>query len=351
MLCLFSHEPGSSSFKGLSLIQPPHQQTFVAATDLDESTIKMTYKKAYTVPVADPDGDPIAHKRWDRQPGAAAVPVYRWDTPGVEVRRLLMENLAKDYLDTVQADMPKTLFDDDTATSTLMASQLGSVCYKLIFSLPSGGVPIGSALSQVHQPRRSPSIPHLLPQIPSQIPSQPAYHYRVCPVDDPTSTKIPILPIEQDLLFLIDLEKYTEGSYELEEIRITIPFGKPGQGSSSLMETYAGSGAEMISNLRFNVMIDIETKNGQATAMVLRLVPRTRPKDDKPAHVPLRSCRELSFVLNGVLVNQFEAPTNVSWTVLEGYKYERPRAPFYKVNPIELVPPATEGGPYSCSKQ
>jgi hypothetical protein len=170
-------------------------------------------------------------------------------------------------------------------------------------------------------------------------------------VDDPTSTKIPILPIEQDLLFLIDLEKYTEGSYELEEIRITIPFGKPGQGSSSLMETYAGSGAEMISNLRFNVMIDIETKNGQATAMVLRLVPRTRPKDDKPAHVPLRSCRELSFVLNGVLVNQFEAPTNVSWTVLEGYKYERPRAPFYKVNPIELVPPATEGGPYSCSEQ
>ncbi|KAH8689862.1 hypothetical protein BGW36DRAFT_432827 [Talaromyces proteolyticus] len=136
-------------------------------------------------------------------------------------------------------------------------------------------------------------------------------------------------------MFLINLEPYTEGSYRLEEIRITIPFGKPGEGTPCLMENYSGSGAEMITNVRFNVMVDITTKN-EPPSIVLRLVPRVRSKDDKPPRVPLRSCRELSFILNGVRVNQFQKPTEIGWDVKEKYKDEQTRAPFYKVNPITL---------------
>ncbi|KAH8689863.1 hypothetical protein BGW36DRAFT_440592 [Talaromyces proteolyticus] len=162
MLCLFSHQPGSEFFKGMSLIQPPHQQTFVAATDLDQRTIKMSYKKAYTVHVDKPDGEPLdATKEWTRPQTASVVPVYRWDSSGVEVRRLLMENLSKDYLDTLLDKMPESLFKDDTPTSTLMATQLGSVCYQIVFSIPPGATtPTHPEIYNVGRIQRHLSIPN-----------------------------------------------------------------------------------------------------------------------------------------------------------------------------------------------
>lgn len=343
MLCLFSQKPGSALFKGLSLTQPPHQQTFVAATKLNEQTIEMSYKKAYTVSIQNPDGKSIADPKWPRPERGHSVPVYRWETSqGVKVHKLLMENLAQNYLSTAQEKMDKSLFNEDIATSTLMAWQFGSVSYKLDFSVPALSTP-QMYLTEIAQHR---SEPHLPPQMPQIVPNQPAYHYKVCPVSNPTKTEIPILPIEQDLLFLINLEPYTDRKDLLEGIKITLPFAAPGPGKPALMQDYSGSGAEMITNIRLNVLVNIvrdERRNTQS--LVLRLVPRMRSKDGgkTPPQVPLRSCHELSFVLNGVRVNQYERDTPVEYEVSEKYNDRLWRGPFYRsLAPIELVVPGTK---------
>ena len=339
MICLFSQEPGSPSFKGLSFTQPPHQQTFVAATKLDEQTIQMAYKKAYTVTIKDPDGKPIGEPEWPRPETGSEVSVYRWETPqSMKVHRVLMENLAQDYLKTVQKTMDKSLFDDDEATSTLMAWQLGSVSYKLNFSVP--GIPQSQVLlSDIAQHRRTLRLP---PTIPLTIPNQPAYHYKVCPVSYPITTQVPMLPMEQDLLFLINLEPYTDRNDLLEEIKITIPLAAAGPGKPALTYDYTGSGAEMITNIRFSVLVNIvRDELDKAQNLVLRLVPRVRSPDggETPPQVPLRSCREISFVLNQVHVNQYDEETLVHYSISEKFNDRPWRDPFYSLDPMDLVVP------------
>ncbi|OJJ77883.1 hypothetical protein ASPBRDRAFT_61358 [Aspergillus brasiliensis CBS 101740] len=151
-----------------------------------------------------------------------------------------------------------------------------------------------------------------------------------------------MLPIQQDLLFLINLEPYTDRQDYLEENQISLPFGKAGPGAPVLMQNYTGTGAEMITNIRFNVPLNIVTSEvDKSLSMVLRLLPRVRSKDGgkTPPRIPLRSCHELSFVLNGVLVNQYKQNTTVKYTVSETYAGQAPMGPYYDLPPIELVLP------------
>ncbi|GKZ23917.1 hypothetical protein AbraIFM66951_009147 [Aspergillus brasiliensis] len=339
MLCLFSHKPGSPEFQKLYLIQPPHQQTFVAAATLDQQHIKMAYRKAYTVHVNQPDGNFLAEPDWPRPQKGSSVSVYSWETAqGVKTHRLIMENLAKDYLSVAQKKMDPSLFKETTATSTLMAWQLGSISYRLKFTPPT--LTDSHLLrSDIAQNRPQPRLP---PAVPLDTPWRPAYHYRISPVGNPTSTKIPMLPIQQDLLFLINLEPHTDQQNYLEEIQFSFPLGKAGPGAPVLMQNYTGTGAEMITNIRFNVLLNIVTSEvDKSLSMVLRLLPRVRSKDGGKTHprVPLRSCHELSFVLNGVLVNRYKQNTTVKYTVLETYAGQASMGPYYELPPIELVLP------------
>lgn len=351
MLCLFSQEPSSPAFEGLSFTQPPHQQSFVAASDLDQEVIEMTLKKAYTADHKTDDVTrPIDTVTWKRSSPASDDKVYLWDavlSPDIPARQLLMESLSSYYLRKVQEKMDKKYFDDDTATSALMASQLGSVCWRLVIMLDgqAEGVPkVEVSRSDVKKSQLVESVLNaraLARKIPSAIettaPSRPSFFYRVSSTDDPTTTTITATRLEQDLIFRINLEPYTAGTYELKSMVIKLPFGEPTTKPPVLMSSYKGSGAEMISNLRFNVMVDTITKDGKATGIDLRMVPRSRR-----GFVPVTSCSELSFILSGVLLSQVTRRTEVQLSILENYRKQGSWKPATPPDTVILVP---GGGP------
>ncbi|OTA02210.1 hypothetical protein A9Z42_0025390 [Trichoderma parareesei] len=352
MLCLFSKEPSEPDFNGLALTQPPHQQTFVAGSDLKKDKIEMRYKKAYTADEGSDDVTvPIAIKEWSPNDPKTKEAVYLWDvtpssSPTIEVRRLLMESLASDYLKTVQEKMDKKYFDDDTATSALMAAQMGSVAWRLKLKLSQINAreelaidpdvsPSDAPLPEwAHRRRRHPLPSHAIQKLPQYYATRPVFYYQVSSTETPSSNTIVATDVEQDLIFRINLEPYTAGDYRLEELKIKVPFGTPQQFPRVLMATYKGSGADMTSNIRFNVMIDLETTDEKVTGMTLRMVPRSRR-----GYVPVTSCSEISFILSGVVVSQVTQKTWVDLEIKEHYANQGEWNPKNKPDSIVLVPP------------
>jgi hypothetical protein len=166
MLCLFGQPPGGAAFKELTFTQPPHQQTFSASVrDLMPTTFTTSYKRAYTI--ADPTDpkreDPINQADTDivwtkggPNPGTHPA-IYVWDQVGLakpvsvpsqppppnqifDVRRVLVDNLATDYLSELNNNMPAGNFKDSYASSALMAYQFNTPCYFLQIGLDQKGV-------------------------------------------------------------------------------------------------------------------------------------------------------------------------------------------------------------------
>lgn len=118
-----------------------------------------------------------------------------------------------------------------------------------------------------------------------------------------TSTTVPMWPnppaLRQDLIFSIQIDPTSVANYNLYELQIYIRLGPPTGDRKRLAIKYDGPGARMLSNLRFNV-IPVTAEDGN---LLIRLLPRST----REAGVPLTMVRELSFVLNGVVVNQYGA--------------------------------------------
>ncbi|MCJ1434527.1 hypothetical protein MMC27_003896 [Xylographa pallens] len=160
MLCLFSELPSSTGWKTLTFTQPPHQQTFIAAdhitgptpqilktavgtTTIPANTITMEYRRAYTIPdpsTVDKDhATPLTGTYTWTMDQTGTSPMYVWiqndPTTNVtyDVRTLLMDNLAPNYLTQLMAQMDKSLFSDTTniPTSALMAWQQNDPSYSL----------------------------------------------------------------------------------------------------------------------------------------------------------------------------------------------------------------------------
>jgi hypothetical protein len=104
--------------------------------------------------------------------------------------------------------------------------------------------------------------------------------------------------VPQDIIFSIRILANTF-SYNLLYIQIVIPLGAPLQhfqdNPGPLAEQYTGSGASMLSNLRFNPLVNISDDHN---TLIIRLMPRTRKQ-----FVLLSQQHELSFMLNSVVVN------------------------------------------------
>ena len=116
-----------------------------------------------------------------------------------------------------------------------------------------------------------------------------------------STTTVPMWPnppeLRQDLIFSIQVDPDSVADFNLYELQIYIRLGPPTGDRKRIAIKYDGPGARMLSNLRFNV-IPVTAPDGN---LLIRLLPRST----RDAGVPLTMVQELSFVLNGVVVNQY----------------------------------------------
>ena len=129
-------------------------------------------------------------------------------------------------------------------------------------------------------------------------------------------------PLRQDLIFSIQVNPKNVAQFGLEEISILLRLGPMDLSRKTLALEYDGPGARMLSNLRFNV-IPVTNKDGN---LLLRLLPRSTT-----GSVPMVSIVELSFALNGIVVNRLpdnkltDGSYNVYPVIMEKYVGRRPR--------------------------
>ncbi|EXJ83693.1 hypothetical protein A1O1_07317 [Capronia coronata CBS 617.96] len=104
--------------------------------------------------------------------------------------------------------------------------------------------------------------------------------------------------VPQDIIFSIRILRNTF-NYHLLSIQITIPLGKPLQNFADnpgpLTKHYTGPGETMLSNLRFNPLLNI---SDDRNTLVIRLLPRSTK-----GFVLLSQQKELSFMSSGVAVD------------------------------------------------
>ncbi|KAK6524177.1 hypothetical protein TWF694_005837 [Orbilia ellipsospora] len=398
MLCLFSSMPSKDTWNVLTFTQPPHQQTFIAAdhitgptaqtikaeegiTTIPADTIVMEYRRAYTIPdpskVDDHHTIPLTGTYSWTMDETGASPMYVWTQKDpktgapYDVRTLLMDNLAPNYLTQLQAQMDKAWFDDSTATSALMAWQQNDPSYSLTINLSGSTMdfqpeirsilPTRPSEARKPVPEKTCSTPpqfttpvkHIKPvdrnsgeyshpvltvpphrnafraipldrkEIGIGFPTKPVFQYTFSPTSSPavfpSPGTIPMGGVAQDILFTIRLTDHA-GSWPLSQIWISIPYGvppTPGQpGQIYTLTNAPPTGAYMLSNLRFNPLI---SRSDDTNSLVIRLLPRSTN-----GYVPAAACNELNFVLTGVQVNTSSIqPYYVAPVITEYYTNQR----------------------------
>ncbi|KAK6510288.1 hypothetical protein TWF481_005005 [Arthrobotrys musiformis] len=153
----------------------------------------------------------------------------------------------------------------------------------------------------------------------------PEFKYRVAPASTPKANVIPMLPDEQDLIFSIVYQN-SAFDFELASVTITIPMSHPTK--PSLTKSYRGPGAVMLSNLRFYVRALYSTENN---ALQLVILPRSTRRVVRVSDV-----KDMSFILNRVLVQSYKKVTSIEAIVQEVYKSGKaePKTLYITLNPI-----------------
>ncbi|KAL4922828.1 hypothetical protein BDW62DRAFT_196836 [Aspergillus aurantiobrunneus] len=345
MLCLFSEVPSSSSFIELRFTQPPHQQAFCAGIKLSQRDLDMQYKKAYTQPpdATDDPAEPVGPRKWTRDETGGSK-TYRWTSKqdGKQTRCLLMDQFAADYLEEVRKYPQR--FKDDTSTSALMASQLGLPCWRLTIRVDPQSSHFDACVTSLNDIygdwRTSPLDDHdaassqsaLGSIVPQLLSTRPDFTYTIWSTTTQSKARnnnIPACEVAQDLIFGIVLDPATAWGFELRELQILIPLGKR---KGTLTDSYSGDYAEMLSNMRFNAIIGRSEDQGN-TYLSVRLLPRSQSR-----YVPVKSCQELSFRLNGVQVLRFPTRNEVQLVVKESYVGEGVWKPVQGHPKVWLVP-------------
>lgn len=376
MLVLFDRAPGGDTLNKLVFRQPPHQQSFTVGEKLDNSHLNISYKRIYTIrdpPTDETRRQAIYSKTFKRNDSPA---VFVWGSgDGDEIRTLKLPDYAEDIYQTIYEHMPvrngRRDYDDTKATAALVGIQLNNPMYYLEILLKArekekmsllGGC--GPRLLSMLEPKlkrdgmraaamltRSldpgpgdfsamlpapghrvrltrhsalspPPDARALPTMPARIPDPdppmtalgdeakpPEFKFKVYSLGSKETVIMhPKLP--QDLIFSITLKPGSGDDYRLREIEITVRMGSTKALRKNLMLEYKGTGANMLSNLRFNVI----PMNGTDNTLVLRLLPRSTS-----GWVDVLGTREMSFVLNGVIVNNYEESVEVQTAVLQKY--------------------------------
>lgn len=385
MLCLFDRVPSDPEFKLLSFAQPPHQQSFAAAASLHVKEFTTSYKRVYTTPdPVDPlRKDPLGSQTWDPDhPDPNLPPVFLWGG-NAEIRTLLFPAWAQDVFDYIKKEMNEKVkegsFTDTIPSSALCGIQLNNPMWELQILLAKNK--LGSLESITNAPRTlklldprvktvvvapvvervkavvektpSASLPpsgertRLMPltdQTPpphfrslrAPVPrpfgdgsggpaNAPNIQYTVYPTNStdnevPTMTGLPL-----DLVFSIVMLDGWNDSFYLQEITLKVRIGPMTDERHNLIPNYRGPGATMLSNLRFNVLIEF-TKD----TMNLRVLPRSQT-----GVVLVAGAREMSFVLSLATINRYEKPVTVVTEVEEHYQGHNLTGKIFDIN---LVP-------------
>ncbi|MCJ1344692.1 hypothetical protein MMC31_002895 [Peltigera leucophlebia] len=153
MLALLDRIPGSDEFNGLVFTQPPHQQRFAVARDLEADSITVNIRRQYTVEENIRQNDPNRHLvlEIDNLPmhPSDSHNLFVWgSTPGLtDLHILRLPYFAELQLQELVNHMGSPgdgstnikYFDDDTANSALFALQLNDPIYNLTIGLTTPG--------------------------------------------------------------------------------------------------------------------------------------------------------------------------------------------------------------------
>lgn len=143
MLGLLDRLPGSKDFTGLVFTQPPHQQRFAAGRGLDTKRIKIDLRRQYTVNETIREQDPNRHEVLEqiRKSSTDTDNWFIWgnDSGKDDLRILRLPHIADEQLQILNEKMGtyddhgtwKRYFEDDAATSALLALQLNDPIYNL----------------------------------------------------------------------------------------------------------------------------------------------------------------------------------------------------------------------------
>lgn len=157
MLGLLDRVPGSDELEGIVLTQPPHQQRFAVGRGLAPQLLEIDVLRQYTVAQADRQRDSQRHtalQQIRQRPGDADNCLVWGSGPasGDDLRLLRLPYFADQQLQILERGMGSFVngtgqttkfFDDDTATSALLAMQLNDPVYSL--KVPLTGSSNGTA--------------------------------------------------------------------------------------------------------------------------------------------------------------------------------------------------------------
>lgn len=367
MICLM-REPPKDTRLFLCLREPPHQQFFTAAAEITKDEIRMEYKRVYTVaPIPDDNhNDPIPYTYSQKEPDKGPA-IFIWG-PENSVRCLNIEALAPHHFATIKDTFKdhEDWFAEEKPTSALMGIQLNEPQWEIKIDFPTAG---DNSFKDLYSdyPRLLPVPPPATPQpilsyskvmsnlacdpyplfgkrqrhepislvyhpphsrLPKFISGStnnldaledsagPQFSYGLYAVGRSETNDIPMLKpsknrpvLQQDLIVSI---VYKDGAfdYEMQYLEVHIQLGTQGQ----LMEAYTGTGPSMLSNLRFNVLPKIQKDAQLNNWLILTLRPRSRQNK-----VRVDTIDEMSFMLSGIVVNQYEKDTDVKVSAIEKY--------------------------------
>lgn len=157
------------------------------------------------------------------------------------------------------------------------------------------------------------------------------FEFKIYPVGSTINNEIPTggkTVIGQDLIFSIVLVSGGDNGVSLNELTIHIPRGPDGAEHANMLQNYNGPGATMLSNMRFNVLLQFTD-----TELLLRLRPRSAK-----GGVQVADIKEMSFLLSMVKVHQNPKMRPVKITVQEFYLAKNLRSEFF----VNLVPEEPE---------
>ncbi|KAF4442109.1 hypothetical protein FACUT_2333 [Fusarium acutatum] len=128
------------------------------------------------------------------------------------------------------------------------------------------------------------------------------------------------LPQDIVLSVLVSRNKYS--SYQLTEFDIAIELGTSTD-NNCIMETYAGPGARILSNLRFNVLMSFTTMPfTERKCLLLRLIPRSHK-----GWIRMQEVHEMSFMLTLAQLNSFAGNRRFSLYTSACYKFDHEHDP------------------------
>jgi hypothetical protein len=168
MLAFLDQPPASDTWNGLVFTQPPHQERFAVSSTLEVDSALLDIRRQYTVDrKLDPDRYQILETLPVKPQDVDNFFVWGSTASLTDLHILRLPRFAKQQLEILKKKMPAKYFNDDTATSALLAMQLNDPIYSLTIGLTtaSSQAALRSLTSPGDGAAVEPDVPRTLQQL------------------------------------------------------------------------------------------------------------------------------------------------------------------------------------------